>query len=69
MLGDLSARFRRVMAKADFATREKLVNLLVQSLTLYANKVIVKGNIPMITGDALNPAHQSVPSFDLQPLL
>jgi site-specific DNA recombinase len=53
MLGDVSARFQRVMAKADFAKRERLVNLLVNSVSLYTNKAIVKGNIPVDKFDAL----------------
>jgi site-specific DNA recombinase len=53
MLGDVSARFQRVMAKADFAKREKIVNRLVNSVTLYPNKAIVKGNIPIDKVDAL----------------
>jgi site-specific DNA recombinase len=57
MLGDMSARFQRAMAKADFETREKLVNLLVNSVTLYTNKAVVKGNIPVIRGDVLNPSN------------
>jgi len=54
MLDDVSARFQRVMAKADFATREKLVNLLVNSVTLMTDKAIVSGNIPVTSLDALN---------------
>ena len=57
MLGDVSARFQRVMTKADFATREKLVNLLVNSVTLYTHKASVKGNIPVVRGDVLNPSN------------
>ena len=57
MLGDVSARFQRAMAKADFANREKLVNVLVNSVTLYTRKAVVKGNIPVIRGDALNPSN------------
>lgn len=53
MLGDVSARFQRVMAKADFSNREKLVNLLINSVTLMSNKAIVKGNIPITHLDAL----------------
>jgi site-specific DNA recombinase len=60
MLGDVSARFSRVMAKADFATREILVNRLVNSVTLMTDKAIVRGNIPIDTLDALNPSRQSV---------
>ena len=58
MLGDVSARFQRVMAKTDFATREKLANLLINSVTLHKDRAIVKGNIPMIETDVLRPATQ-----------
>lgn len=54
MLGDLSARYQRVMRKADFQTREKLSHLLVSVVSLYPNKAIVKGNIPVISVDALS---------------
>jgi site-specific DNA recombinase len=54
MLGDVSARFQRAMAKADFSTREKLVKLLVNSVTLMTNNAIVSGNIPIDKFDALN---------------
>lgn len=57
MLGDVSARFIRAMAKADFAKREKLVNVLVNSVTLYTHKAVVKGKIPVIRGDVLNPSN------------
>lgn len=59
MLGDVSARFQRVMSKANFDTREKLVKLLVNSVTLMTKKAIVKGNIPINSLDVLNPMHQS----------
>jgi site-specific DNA recombinase len=59
MLGDVSARFQRVMTKANFATREKLVNRLVNSVTLYSHKAVVRGTIPLVTDDALIPARQS----------
>ena len=45
MLGDISDRFKRVMENADFSTREKLVNLLVNKITLYPEKAIVNGNV------------------------
>ena len=57
MLGDVSARFQRAMTKANFANREKLVNRLVNSVTLYTHKAVVKGNIPVIRGDALIPSN------------
>ena len=58
-LGDVSARFQRAMAKADFPTREKLVNLLVNSVTLMTDKAIVKGNIPVTKMDVLTTTHTS----------
>jgi site-specific DNA recombinase len=61
MLGDVSARYRRVMANAEFATREKLVNLLINSVTIYPHKAVVKGNIPVITADVLIPSNHIVP--------
>ena len=60
MLGDVSTRFKRVMIKADFATREKIVNFLVNSITLYADKAIVNGNIPVAKLDVLNPSRQGI---------
>jgi len=54
MLGDVSARFQRATAKADFPTREKLVKLLVNSVTLMTNKATVTGNIPIDKFDVLN---------------
>jgi site-specific DNA recombinase len=54
MLGDVSARFERVMRKADFSVREKLTRLLVTSVMLYPNKAVVSGNIPLISLDALS---------------
>ncbi len=60
-LGDVSARFSRAMARADFTKREKLVNLLVNSVTLYPNKALVEGNIPVIQGDVLSTASQWLP--------
>lgn len=59
MLGDVSARFQRITAKADFANREKLVNLLVNSITLYPHRAVVQGTIPLLTDDALIPTRQS----------
>ena len=57
MLNDVSIRFLRVMKKADFPTREKIVNLLVGSVTLMTDKAIVKGNIPVDDLDALTKRH------------
>jgi site-specific DNA recombinase len=60
MLGDVSARFQRVMPKANFETREKLVNLLINSVTLMTSKAIVKGNIPITSLDALITSRSSL---------
>ena len=43
------------MAKADFVTREKLIHLLVNSVTLLPNKGIIHGNIPVTNLDVLSP--------------
>ena len=56
-LGDISARFQHVMAKADFATREKLANLLINSVVLHKDKAIIAGNIPVTKTDVLNPSN------------
>ncbi len=58
MLGDVSARYRRVMAKANYATREKLVGNLVNSVTLYPHKAVVQGTIPLVTNDVLIPTDE-----------
>jgi len=55
MLGDLSTRFQRVMEKANFETREKLISRLVNSVILKTDKAIVKGHIPIDKIDALTP--------------
>jgi len=41
--------------KHDFAAREKLINLSVNSGTLYPDKAVVEGAIPLIRSDALIP--------------
>jgi hypothetical protein len=56
MLGDVSACFKRVMAKADNATREKLVQALVNSITLLPDKAKIEGNIPVTNLDVLTGA-------------
>ena len=62
MLGDLSERYQRVMAKADFQTREKIANLLINRVALYANKARVEGNIPFHP-DALITSNHASPLF------
>jgi site-specific DNA recombinase len=57
MLGDVSARFQSVMAKADFAAREKMANLLINSVILHKDKAIVTGNIPVTKTDVLKPSN------------
>ena len=54
MLGDVSARFERVMRKADYLIREKLTRLLVTSVILHPEMAVVSGNIPLIRVDVLN---------------
>ena len=54
MLGDVSARFERVMRKADYLIREKLTRLLVTSVILHPEMAVVSGNIPLIRADVLN---------------
>jgi hypothetical protein len=58
MLGDVSTRYHKVMANADFATREKLVNLLVNSVKLFPSKAVVEGIIPVTSVDALVPSNR-----------
>jgi site-specific DNA recombinase len=65
MLGDVSTRYQRVMANANFATREKLVNYLVNFVTIYSHKAVVEGAIPLVTDDALIPSRQTRTSFAL----
>jgi hypothetical protein len=56
--GDVSKRFQRVMANTNFETREKLAHLLVNKVTLYRNKALVEGSIPVLQSDALSLASQ-----------
>jgi len=60
MLGNVSDRFQRVMAKANFATREKLANVLINSVALYSDKAVVSGNIPVNQTDVLNPSSHRI---------
>jgi site-specific DNA recombinase len=60
MLGDLSERYQRVMGKADFQTREKIANLLINRVALYPDKARVEGNIPFHP-DALVPSNHASP--------
>jgi site-specific DNA recombinase len=57
MLGDVSARFERAMKKASFDKRQKLANLLINSVTLFPEKAIVAGNIPVIQSDVLSTSN------------
>ena len=58
MLGDVSARYHRVMAKADFEKKQKIANLLVNSVTLFPNRAVVEGIIPVSSVDALIPSNR-----------
>ena len=63
MLGDLSDRYQRAMSKANFQTREKLANLLIDRVTLHPEKAIMEGNIPISNDDALIPWNRSSPKL------
>ncbi len=52
-MGNVSARFKQAMVKVDFATREKLVHLLMSFVILYPDKAQVKENISVTNFDAL----------------
>ena len=60
MLGDLSARYRRAMAGADFAARRQIVESLVTQVALYPGKAVVSGVIPIDNG-ALRPLFAGPP--------
>ena len=53
MLDDLSVRYQRVMANADFETKSKIANLLINRVFLHQEKAVVEGNIPVEDIDAL----------------
>lgn len=63
---DLSAIYKRAMYKADFVTKEKIANLLINRVKLFPEKAIIEGVIP-IDKDALNRSHQSAPFFKVWP--
>jgi hypothetical protein len=46
------------MAKADFEKKQKIVNLLVNSVTLFPNRAVVEGIIPVSSVDALIPSNR-----------
>ena len=46
-LQDLSAVYKRTMDKADFKTKEKIANLLINRVMLYPDKAVVEGIIPV----------------------
>jgi len=62
-LGDISGRFQRVMANADFSTREKVANLIINSVVLHDDKAIVSGNIPISNSDALTTSNHGQALF------
>ena len=49
--------FCRAMANAAFEKRQKLANLLINSVTLYPDKAVVQGNIPLTNLDALSSSN------------
>ena len=46
-LEDLSAVYKRAMSKADFTTKAKIANLLINRVKLYPYRAVVEGNIPV----------------------
>jgi len=58
MLGDLSTRYRRAMANADFAARRQIVESLVTGVTLYPGKAVLSGVIPIDDG-GLRPLYRA----------
>jgi hypothetical protein len=54
------------MANADFETRTRLANLLVNSVTLYPDRAVVAGNIPVIKTDALITRRYASPLHKMQ---
>jgi site-specific DNA recombinase len=59
-LVDLSAVYRRAMARADFATRESIANLIINRVKLYPEKAVVEGIVPVVP-DVLNSAQHASP--------
>ena len=49
------------MANADFDTREKIANLLINSVDLHSDRAIIKGNIPVTQIDVLSRSHHASP--------
>jgi site-specific DNA recombinase len=65
-LEDLSAVYKRAMSKADFVTRAKIANLLINRVKLYPDRAVVEGNIPV--GDyALRTSSYASPVVFLSP--
>jgi myosin heavy subunit len=46
-LGDVSARLKRAMTRTDFQTRQRIVQALVNSVTLYPHRAVVSGVLPL----------------------
>ena len=46
-LGDVSARLKRAMTRTDFQTRQQIVQALVNSVTLYPDRAVVSGVLPL----------------------
>jgi len=46
-LGDVSARLKRAMTRTDFQTRQRIVQALVNSVTLYPDRAVVSGVLPL----------------------
>ena len=44
---DVSARLKRAMTCTDFQTRQRIVQALVNSVTLYPHRAVVSGVLPL----------------------
>jgi site-specific DNA recombinase len=46
-LGVLSIRLQRAMARSDFPTRQRIVQALINSVTLYPKRAVISGVLPL----------------------
>lgn len=52
---------KTAIARVDFATKQELVDLLVNSITWHAQKAIVESNVALGPSDASAPLHHKSP--------
>jgi hypothetical protein len=46
-LDAIASRLKRAMARADFATRQRIVQVLLNSVTVYPDRAVVSGVLPL----------------------